>query len=245
MSRFFVPPENIKRNEIIVKGAEARHIAVVMRLEASDKIVVFDGTGAEYTGFIKEVNKKAKKIIIEIVSTKRPFTGTLPEIVLAQAIPKKEKMDYIVEKAVELGVSRIIPVISKRTIVRPDKASGRKKTERWRKIAVAAAKQCGGMSVPKIDGITEYYEIVQHMDEYDLVLFACLNEDTISLKKAISSFSAGKILVFIGPEGDFAPEEILMAGRDNTRFVSLGRRVLKSDTAGVFVLSILSYEFSL
>lgn len=244
MSRFFVSPKNIKRKEITIKGSEAHHIAGVMRLKEGDKIVVFDGTGKEYTGFIKEADKKAKKIIIEIISTKRPFTGTLPEIVLAQSIPKKDKMDYIVEKAVELGVSRVIPVISKRTIVRPDKASRKKKTERWRRIAVAASKQCGSLSVPKIENIVEYHEIMGRLDNYDLVLFACLDEGTIPLKKAISSFKSGKVLVFIGPEGDFTPEEIILATRDNSRFVSLGRKVLKSDTAGLFILSILNYEFS-
>ncbi|MFH1394827.1 MAG: 16S rRNA (uracil(1498)-N(3))-methyltransferase [Candidatus Omnitrophota bacterium] len=245
MSRFYVPKENVRGREIVIEGREAHHVADVMRLQPDDKIVVFDGTGNEYTGFIKKVNKKTKRIIIEIVSTKHPLAEKSPEIVLAQALPKKDKMDYIVEKSVELGVSRIVPLITKRTIVRPGEAGGRKKVERWGKIAVEASKQCGRLNVPRIDDIALYSNMVQELEEYDLVVFACLMQRTVSIKKVLSDFKTGKILVFVGPEGDFTPEEVFLADRGNTRFVSLGRRVLKSDTAGLFILSVLSYEFSM
>ncbi|MFH1878581.1 MAG: RsmE family RNA methyltransferase [Candidatus Omnitrophota bacterium] len=121
-----------------------------------------------------------------------------------------------------------------------------KKTERWKKIAVAAAKQCGKTDLPEIRDICLYEEIAAELDGYDLVLFACLMNNTVSVKESLKYFKAGKILVFVGPEGDFTPEEaMLLANKSKCRFVSLGKRVLKSDTAGLFLLSILNYEFSL
>ncbi len=244
MSRFYASKENINGNMITIGRDEAHHILDVMRLKIGDKVVVFDGTGTEYTGFIKHADTKNKKVIIEVVRTDRPLKETVPELILAQAIPKKGKMDYIVEKATELGVSRIIPIVSERTVVRPDEDSSRKKIERWKKIALETSKQCGRRDVPAIDDITEYSRVVYGMDEYDLGLMACLSEDRVSIKDALGELKTGRVLVFIGPEGDFTTEELRLADRDNCRFVSLGRRVLKSDTAGLFVLSTLAYEFS-
>ena len=245
MSRFYVPKENVGKNEIIVRGKEARHILDVMRLRDNDKIVVFDGTGKEYAGFIKKTDKRSRKVVIEIIRVDRPSLENTPEVTLAQAIPKKDKMDYIVEKATELGVARIIPLVTDRTIVRPGDAGGKKKIDRWRKKAIEASKQCGRRSVPDISEIRAYKDLLGSIDQYDLVLMACLAEGTVFLKKALTGFEAGRILVFIGPEGDFTPEEMRMADKDNCKFVSLGRRVLRSDTAGLFVLAALNYEFKI
>ncbi|MEA3488961.1 MAG: 16S rRNA (uracil(1498)-N(3))-methyltransferase [Candidatus Omnitrophota bacterium] len=245
MSRFYVPKENVGEREIVVNGKEAHHILDVMRMQDGDEVVVFDGTGKEYTGFIKDADRRSGKMIIEIVRQKRPAAESIPEITLAQAVPKQSKIDYIIEKATELGVSRIVPLITERTIVRPDAGGSGKKLERWRKIAVEASKQCGRTSVPKVEEITDFKDMVKMTDRYDLVLLACLAERSISIKDSLSGFKTGKVLVFIGPEGDFTPEERRLADRDNCRFVSLGRRVLRSDTAGLFVLSVLNYEYSL
>ena len=242
MSRFYAPPENIRGNAIYIDGQEARHILNVMRLGLNDKVVVFDGTGKEYIGFINDVKPKSLKI--EIVSTKTPRAEDAPRITLVQAIPKKEKMDYIVEKSTELGVHRIIPVISERTVVRPEKDKRANKVIRWRKIARESAKQCGRVDVPEVKDVQKFFNVIDEVNSYDLALLACLSGDTIGIKQAISNFAAGNILVFIGPEGDFTPEEIIMAGNTSCKFISLGKRVLKSDTAGIFVLSVLNYELA-
>jgi len=244
MSRFYVPRENVKGNMIIVDGEEAHHVLDVMRLKEGDRIVVFDGTGNEYTGFIKDADKRSKKLVVEVIRASRPDAGDFPEITLAQGMPKKGKMDYIVEKATELGVSSIIPLVTGRTVVRPDKAAGRKMVARWQKIVRGSSKQCGRLSIPDIAPLTGYEELMERIDGYDLVLLACLTGKTVPIKKALEGFKAGRILVIIGPEGDFTPEEAQMADRENCRPVSLGQRVLRSDTAGLFVLSALSYEFS-
>lgn len=243
MSRFYVPIENIGDKEIVINGKEAHHIIDVMRLVEGDEVVVFDGTGSEYTGKIKDVNTFNKKVIVEILLTERPSREPIPEITLAQAIPKKCKIEYIIEKATELGIHKVIPIVSQRTIVRPKEISSKRKLERWQKIAVEASKQCGRITIPIIDKITVYKELLDNLEEYDLILLACLNECTVPIKKALEGFKPGKILVFIGPEGDFSPEEIDMVRHYNCKFITLGRRVLRSDTAGLFVLSVLNYEY--
>jgi len=245
VSRFYVPPHNVKNNSIDVTGREAHHILDVMRLKEGDEVVIFDGTGREYSGFIKEADKKHKKAVVQIVKTECPLKDSLPEIILAQALPKKSKMDYIVEKATELGVSQVIPLISERTIVRPKGDSGIKKVERWKKISLEAAKQCGRVDTPLIHAIMPFDLLAGKVSHYDLTLLACLQDENISIKEAVKGMSSGKILILIGPEGDFTTKEIMMADHDNCRFVSLGKRVLKSDTAALFVLSVLNYEFSL
>lgn len=242
MPRFFAPKENIKGNLIYIDGQEARHILNVMRLRENDKVIVFDGTGKEYTGFIKQT--KPKSLTVEIISTRAPKVDTLPEITLAQAILKKEKMDYVIEKATELGVHGIIPLVSERTIVRFENDKAIDKLTRWKKIAIEAAKQCGRCDVPEIKDVQKFYNAIDNINNFDLALMGCLSEDTIAFKEAVSDFKTGKIIVFIGPEGDFTPDEILMAKDTSCKFISLGKRILKSDTAGLFVLSVLNYEFS-
>ncbi|MBU0571301.1 MAG: 16S rRNA (uracil(1498)-N(3))-methyltransferase [Candidatus Omnitrophica bacterium] len=247
MSRFYVPPENvhIKRKEIEVPAEESHHIIDVMRMRESDKVVVFDGTGNEYTGFIEQIDNRTKGLTIRIIKTDTPSIGKVPEVHLAQAIPKQNRMDYIIEKATELGVSRVIPFISDRTIVRPAAASAERKKLRWKAIAKEASKQCGRRRSPEISGITGVKDVLDTCDEYDLVLFAWLSEETRPIRTSLEGFKTGKVLVLIGPEEDFTPKEASNAVMDNCKFISLGKRVLKSDTAGLFVLSVLSYEFSI
>jgi len=244
MSRFYVPKENIGKKQIMVSGKEAHHLLDVMRMKEGDSVVVFDGTGNEYTGYLEKADPRAGKAIVEIVRAEKPLVTAPVRVTLAQAIPKMNKMDHIVEKATELGVESVIPMISARTIVRPAESACRKKVDRWRKIAVAAAKQCGRADIPRICDVSGYRGVVDSMDSYDLVLMAHLEKDTVPLKEALESLRAGNVLVLIGPEGDFQPDEIALAEGNNCRFVSLGKRVLKSDTAGLFVLAVLNYAFS-
>ncbi|MGB2630742.1 MAG: 16S rRNA (uracil(1498)-N(3))-methyltransferase [Candidatus Omnitrophota bacterium] len=248
MSRFYVPKEKVNqaRNEILIDGEEAHHILDVMRLKDGDTLVVFDGTGVEYSGFIKKADPRSKALTVEIIRIDKPAAEKIPEIILAQAIPKKAKMEHIIEKATELGVSRVIPLVTGRTIVRPDETGREKKVSRWKKIAAESSKQCGRVDVPPVEDITRFEDLVKTLDEYDLALLAHVSEKTEPIKKALADFRSGKIIVFIGPEGDFTPDEVKMTeGKGNCRLVSLGSRVLRADTAGLFVLSVLNYEFSM
>ncbi|MFH1790485.1 MAG: RsmE family RNA methyltransferase [Candidatus Omnitrophota bacterium] len=243
MSRFYVPKENVDGSRIRIEGHEARHVLNVMRLSVSDRVVVFDGTGNEYVGFIRET--RPGRVVVEIVETKIPAPEDMPRVTLAQAVPKKGRMDYIVQKATELGVYRIIPVFAERCVAQTDPDRGAVKAKRWQRIAEEAAKQCGRKCVPEISRVTEFREAVNDIENYDLALAAWLSDDTVSLKAAISGFSGRSVVVFIGPEGDFTPGEMNMAmTHPNCKAVSLGRRVLKSDTAGLFALSCLNYELT-
>ena len=242
MSRFYAPKENVKGDLIHIDGQEARHILNVMRLKESDSVIVFDGSGREYKGFIKEAGLKS--LTVKVISTKEPTGEELAKITLVQAMPKKDKMDYIVEKATELGVSCIIPAVTERTVVRLDEDKANKRVERWARLAKEAAKQCGRTDVPRVENVQKFYNIIDKVNEYDLALMACLSDDTVSIKEAIADFEKGKIIVFIGPEGDFTPDEITMAKDTSCRYVSLGKRILKSDTAGIFLLSVLNHEIS-
>lgn len=242
MSRFFVPKESVKGKNILVTGVEAHHILDVMRLKELDKVVTFDGTGREYIGFIKEV--KRKDLVIEIVETRTPLSRESSKITLIQAIPKKERMDYIVEKATELGVSTIIPIFTKRTIPDWDDTKRERYVERWRRIAQEASKQSGRSNIPDVGRMLTFPESLKDSDMYDLALIAVLSDETVPLKSILKDFKGGHVAIAIGPEGDFTPDEVNSAKQANFRPVSLGPRVLKSDTAGLAALSILNYEAS-
>lgn len=242
MSRFYVPKEAVKGNKIAVGGEEAHHILDVMRLKVLDKVVAFDGTGVEYVGFIKDIGRKS--LTIEVVETRTPAGKGNSKITLIQAIPKKDKMDYVVEKATELGVDFIFPVVTRRTIVKWDDSKKAACVDRWRRIAKNAAKQCGRADIPEIDNVADACDIFKDSTEYDLALIAALDDTARPLKNILSDFKGGKIAVAIGPEGDFTPDEIKEAVGAGFRLVNLGPRVLRSDTAGLAVLAILNYELS-
>ena len=242
MSRFYVPKESIKGNRIYISGKEAHHILDVMRLKLLDKVVVFDGTGSEYTGIVKEI--KNRLLSIEILETRENAREEKYEITLIQAIPKKDKMDYIAEKATELGVSHIIPVITARTI--PDWNDAKKSSvlERWRKITREASKQCGRSDIPEIEPVADFSEVIRNSGGYDGKLLAALSDKAIKLKDALKNYKGTRILIAIGPEGDFTPEEVDAASTAGFKIVSLGRRILKSDTAGLAILAMINYEYS-
>jgi len=242
MSRFYVPEGSVIGNSITVSGREAHHILNVMRLKKSDKVVAFDGTGREYIGIIKTGSPKS--LVIEITETRTPPKEVGPEITLIQAVPKKEKMDYIVEKAVELGVDKIIPVMTERTIVKWNDDKRRSCAQRWRRIAVEASKQCGRSDIPEIVDLTDCRAAFKKTAEDDIKLIAALSDEAIPLKEALGGLKGRRVSAAIGPEGDFTADEVKAAKALDFKLVNLGPRVLKSDTAGLFILSTLDYELT-
>lgn len=242
MSRFFIPPESVDGNKIIISGREAHHILDVMRLKVSDSVTTFDGTGKEYAGVIRDISRNS--LTVEIKETRTPAEKETWEITLFQAGLKKEKMDYIVEKSTELGVHSIIPVITQRTIPDWDEPKRRLQVERWKKIAREAAKQCGRLDIPAISAISEFTGAINNFASFDKRLIAILSKETVSVKDAVAGFRSGRIVIAIGPEGDFTADEARAAEEAGFKAISLGPRVLKSDTAGLALLSILNYELS-
>lgn len=243
MSRFYVNPDSVKGNKINVPRKESHHIIDVMRLAEGDHVTVFDGTGREYDGKIESVRNKDVVINVSQVSTGAAKRQV--EISLAQALPKQDRMDYIVQKATELGVREIIPVETERTIVRPAKEKSAHKIKRWCKIAVEAAKQCGRSDLPEIKETLRFGGLLEDFRRYDGVIMPCLTEKAVALKDAVSKLKdSRKILLMIGPEGDFTPAEIAKAEENGAVLVSLGGLVLRSDTAAVAALAVLNYAYS-
>ncbi len=239
MSRFYVPPECVAGGKIIIRGEELHHAKDVMRLAVGDGIVVFDGTGKEYHGVVLKVDKE--RMAVEIKKTvERKSEGC--RLILVQALPKSDKMDLIVEKATELGVSTIIPITTERTVVRPDAKKGSLKAERWKKIALVAAKQCGRTTIPEVMPITGFEGSLKLLSGAEAKFIPCLYDDTRALKDVLKGLRVRSAAVFIGPEGDFTEKEISAAKDAGAIPVSLGQEVLRSETAAICALSVLNYE---
>ena len=153
-------------------------------------------------------------------------------------------MDYLVEKATEIGVDIIIPLETQRSVVNMRREKAEIARLRWERIAVAASKQCGRLKLPVISSLAQFNQIIEEISEYDLVLFPCLHSRTESIREVLKENSHPKsIFFFVGPEGGFSPQEIESARINGCQLVSLGENVLKSDTAGLVILSILQYEY--
>ena len=241
--RFYVSPEYISpsKNIIEVKDKdEAHHIRDVMRLKRGTSVRVFDGQGKEYRGDIKEINKLS--VIIEIRETLESTTGRSLNVTLYQAIPKKSKMDFIIEKAVELGAKAIVPMITERTVpILKDKTS--KKKDRWQRLAKAASKQCGRSILPSISDVLGFTDALAEAKRSELVLFAALDDSAKLLSAILKGYIPKTVSVFIGPEGDFTEKEISAAKKEGFSICSLGSLVLRVETAAIYVLSSLNYEY--
>ncbi|OGC16966.1 hypothetical protein A2282_08700 [candidate division WOR-1 bacterium RIFOXYA12_FULL_36_13] len=249
MHRFFVPQDQIKNGTITIKGNDTNHIKNVLRLSEKDVIEVFDSSGNIYTSIIKKI--EPDKISCVISGIKKEEIEPQTKITLAQCLPKGKKMDMIIQKATELGVFNIIPVVSERTIPKIEEKSD-KKISHWQKIAKEASQQSGRSIVPQIKSLTKFEDIVKPSINYNFKLIPWEGEKNNPLKEAVVVASQNseplqqdhkKILVLIGPEGGFSQEEVKMANANNFISVSLGKRILRVETAAIVILAQLFYDF--
>ncbi len=259
MSKFFVKTEQIENNNIIINGDDVNHIINVLRMKKDDKIRVCNqDTGDNYNAQITQYTKN--EVDCEIIEKINKTTESNVHITLFQGLPKFEKMELIIQKNTEVGVNRIVPVIMERTVVKIDEKVVSKKLDRWQKIAEIAAKQSMRDVIPKIDNIIK----LKDMDttNFDAVLVAYENEEHNKLKdelqklkqklKSNSSNNSSKdntedtlqynIAIVIGPEGGIAEKEIEMLAEKNAKFVSLGKRILRTETAGLVMAGNVLYE---
>src|SRR4030043_454309 len=241
MPRFYVPQPQIKNEMLRIEGDEVRHIRRVLRLKAGDEIIVFDGSGKEYEGTI--VEERPFSVVIRIQNIFSSKRESHLEITLAQSLLKGEKMDYLIQKATELGVKEIVPFFSSRSVPLLEKSGRLKRHHRWERIAIEASKQCGRGVVPKIEPLQGYSEMLQSVSPDSLRLILWEREGT-NLKEVLGK-SIGKKEVFfiIGPEGGFSQEEIEEANKAEFLRVTLGRRILRAETASLCFLSILQYDW--
>ncbi len=251
MSRFFVAPENVGEKNIVIDNKEdLHHMIKVLRMSEGDELDISDSQKWEY---------RAKLIYLDTDSAeaeildKQKFTAE-PEakVTLFQGIPKQGKMETIVQKTVELGVNRIVPVFMARTVV-ADKGKFGKKIERWQKVAAEAVKQCKRGIIPEVADQIKTADVIKAFGEFDLVLFPYEDEKGTTIKDVLQEIAADsawqesskRIAVIIGPEGGFSGEEAEAIVAAGGRSVSLGKTTLRTETAGMAALSMIMYELEL
>jgi len=250
MSKFFVKTEQIKNNNIIINGDDVNHIINVLRMKKGDELQICNQeTGDNYNAQITQYTKD--EVDCEIIEKINKTTESNVHITLFQGLPKFEKMELIIQKNTEVGVSKIVPVIMERTVVKIDEKVAGKKLERWQKIAEIAAKQSMRDIIPQIGNITKLKDI--DTTEFDAVLVAYENEEHNMLKTELqklerkiksnnSSEQQYNIAIVIGPEGGISEKELVMLAEKNAKFVSLGKRILRTETAGVVMAGNIIYE---
>ena len=240
MPRFYVPNPSIQDELLKIEGEEVKHIRKVLRLKAGDKIIVFNGLGKEYEGTILE--EKPSSVMVKVQNIFFPQKDSPLEVTLAQSLLKGEKMDFLIQKATELGVKEIIPFFSSRSVPLLERSRRLERHRRWERIAVEASKQCGRGVVPKIESLKDYSEMLQiaSPDGLRLILW---ERKGIKLKEVLeTSEEKAKIFFVVGPEGGFSQEEVDEAEKSGFIPVILGRRVLRAETASLCLLSILQYQ---
>lgn len=243
MYRFYVSADQLAEKEVFISGGDVNHIKNVLRLEVGDWIVACDGNGTDYVSRIQSICSDEVVASIEKVQP----TGTeLPvKITLFQGMPKKDKLELIIQKAVELGACEIVPVMTKRTVVKlSEEKKINKRLERWQSIAYAAAKQCDRGIIPTVHKPVSYEEALAMADQLDYnvipyELQTGMGEARKIVDQACKQRSLG---IFIGPEGGFEPEEVERAMTRNIHPMTLGKRILRTETAGMALLSILMFQ---
>lgn len=238
MSRFFIPKENINEDTIIINSDDVSHISRVLRLQPGDEITCCDGCGNDYRVSISEITKK--EVVCKIISKEKAETEPNISVTLIQGIPKASKMDYIIQKTTELGISEIYPCSLSRCV---SKVEGDKKTERWQKIAQEASKQSGRGIVPKVHNPINLKEAIDVLKNADIAFVPYECQEESFLKPVLTNSKDAKTVAYlIGPEGGFDKSEIALLEKNNINIITLGKRILRTETAGEAVLSMVMYE---
>lgn len=240
MHRFYTPSQNISGNKITIQDKrQVHHLKDVLRLKRKNEVIIFDDQSNVYYCFIEKFIDKDK---VTLNIKKRQSSSKIPEnikITIAVALPKKSKMDEIIDKLTQLGVERIIPLETQRVTVNLDDRKKKMRLQRWRRIALSASQQSQRNNLPIIDSIKDINEVLSNLPGFDLKLIATLTEERRPLKEILSKSKAINILVLVGPEGDFTEQEVGLAKRVGFIPVSLGDLVLRVETAAVAMVSFI------
>lgn len=242
MQHFFVTPSQVEEEKIYIEGSDVNHIKNVLRMRYGEELTVSDGNNLKYRCAVEKYGEG--RAVLKILERMQSDTELSSRIYLFQGLPKQDKMELIVQKAVELGVYQIIPVNTSRCVVKLDEKKAAKKAERWRQIAVSAAKQAGRGYIPEVASVISYQEALMEAKKLDVILIPYeLKRGMHETKKIIESIRPRQsVAVFIGPEGGFEKEEVEQAVGCGARTVTLGRRILRTETAGLMALSVLMFH---
>ena len=243
MSIFYVKNEQINGDKAVILGGDVKHIRDVLRYNVSDIFDICDDDGIRYTtkiaGFDKEI------VFLDVLEKSDFTTEPSINVTLFQGMPKADKLELIIQKTTELGVSTVVPVVTERTVVRFDEKDINKKVERWNKIAQEAGKQSGRQKIPVVEKPIKLKNLIENISKYDILLLPYECEKEMTLKAVLRNLKekCKNVAIFIGPEGGFSEEEVgLLSKLENVKIVTLGPRILRTETAGIATVATVLYE---
>lgn len=247
MRRFYLPPHECQSDLLALTGGEARHAAEVLRIRPGEEAAILDGEGREFVCRAEKVERK--KVEFKVLRTE---TSPPPacRITLIQAIPKGKILESIIQKATELGVWRVVPLLSERVTTHLEGESVERKAEKWRQTAVEAIKQCGQRWLPKVEAPIDLRALLSRGEDVDLALIGSLQGGACHPRQYFLEYERAQrrrpssVAAWIGPEGDFSPAEVEAIEKSGARPITLGPLILRSETAATYVLSIINYELS-
>ena len=241
MHRFFAEPGNIGEKEIVITGADVNHIRNVLRMRTDEEVLIADGQGAEYRCKLIELSEN--EVRAQILWKLDGNAELVSAITLFQGLPKSDKMDLIVQKCVELGVDRIVPVSTKRAVVKLDAKKEQTRLKRWNTISESAAKQSGRGVIPEVSGVMSFGKALEEAKKLDVLLIPYERaEHMAETRRVMGSIQPGQSVgIFIGPEGGFEESEVEEAVAAGAQAITLGKRILRTETAGLAVMAMLGY----
>ena len=242
MHHFFVTPQQISGDKIRIEGGDVNHMKNVLRMKLHEKAEISDGESRTYLCEVEAYEEDVA--VLHILEEMEADTEPASKLYLFQGLPKSDKMELIVQKAVELGVYQVIPVEMKRSVFRLDDKKKKKKADRWNSIAESAAKQAGRSRIPEVTMPLSYNEALKMAEELDVTLLPYELAGGMEVtREVIRQIKSGQSVgIFIGPEGGFEPEEVDAAVSMGAKVITLGRRILRTETAGLATLAVLMFE---
>ena len=250
MSKFFVNQNQINNNIISIQGQDVNHIKNVLRYQLGDSIVVCDNdTSTNYKCEIISIDKDS--INCKIIEQLDSSTESNIKLTVFQGLPKADKMELIIQKGTELGISTFVPVSMKRSIVKLDSKDASKKQTRWQTIAEVASKQCGRDLIPQVESVITFKQLLDRCNDFDLTILAYEQEKQLSIKQVLEQLKFGSkyknkehinIAFIVGPEGGIDDQEAIQLQDKNVQVVTLGKRILRTETAPLALASIIMYE---
>lgn len=244
MQRFFVEPHQIDEaaHQIHIVGTDVNHISNVLRMKQGEEVWISDGGKKEYRCAIEAFS--ADEVLLHIIYAQEPDYELSSRIYLFQGLPKADKMELIIQKAVELGAYEIIPVETKRCVVKLDGKKAAKKVDRWQQIAESAAKQSKRMLIPNVHQVLSFKEALKYAESMDIRLIPYeLAKGMQETKEILAAIEPGQSIgIFIGPEGGFEEKEVEAAISEGVKPITLGKRILRTETAGLAILSVLMFQ---
>ena len=246
MHRFYLPPERCAGTTLRLDGREAHHAQHVLRLQRGELVTVLDGIGNE---FLCAVENSSRTALTLSVSLKNFVPNPPCSVTLLQAMPKGKIIETIIQKAVELGVRRVVPILSERVVTHLDDDGAESKRDKWQQVAIEAVKQCGAAWLPKVEAPVTLEQFMARPEKFDLSLVGSLQKERRHPRDVLRDFETQhgrlpkNIGVWIGPEGDFSLDELAAIQNSGAKPITLGRLVLRVETAAIYCLSFLNYEF--